>query len=45
MIAHLLSQFPYEEIERSPVKLPERMHSPDYERKDLPDEMYVPEAY
>jgi polyphosphate kinase 2 len=45
MISHLLSQFPYEEIERPPVKLPERVHSPDYERKDIPDEMYVPDFY
>jgi polyphosphate kinase 2 len=45
MISHLLSQFPYEEIERPPVKLPERVHSPDYERKEIPGEMYVPDFY
>ena len=45
VIAHLLTQFPYEEIERSTVKLPAREHSPDYQRRDLPDEMYVPDVY
>ena len=45
VIAHLLTQFPYEEIERATVKLPAREHSPDYQRRDLPDEMYVPDVY
>jgi polyphosphate kinase 2 len=43
MIRHLLSQFPYKEVERATVSLPERIHSPDYARRDLPDEMYVPD--
>ncbi|WP_338665488.1 polyphosphate kinase 2 [Pararoseomonas sp. SCSIO 73927] len=44
-IAHLLSLIPYEEIPREPVLLPERVFNPDYERRTLPPELYVPEAY
>jgi polyphosphate kinase 2 len=44
-IAHLLSQFPYEDIPREPVMLPEREHDPTYSRGTLPDDMYVPEVY
>ena len=44
-IAHLLSQFPYEEIVRPEVVLPERVHNPDYHRGPIPREMYVPARY
>jgi polyphosphate kinase 2 len=44
-IAHLLSQFPYEEIIRPEVVLPERVHNPDYIRAPIPNEMYVPSRY
>jgi polyphosphate kinase 2 len=44
-IAHLLSQIPYEEVQREPVTLPAREHNPDYIRGPIPDEMYVPEIY
>jgi hypothetical protein len=44
-IDHLLSQVPYEEIQRAPVILPERVHKPDYVREPVPDEMYVPGKY
>jgi polyphosphate kinase 2 len=44
-IHHLLSQIPYEEIDHPPVKLPARVHNPDYTRTPVPDEMYVPEVY
>ena len=44
-IAHLLDQIPYEEVEREPVSLPERIFNPDYERSAMPDELYVPERY
>ncbi|MCY4310253.1 MAG: polyphosphate kinase 2, partial [Rhodospirillaceae bacterium] len=44
-IDHLLAQFPYKEVERDPVKLPERVFNPDYERSSLPSELYVPEKY
>src|SRR4029077_12620128 len=41
-IHHLLSQIPYQEVPRAPVTLPDRQHSPDYARKPLPPEMFVP---
>jgi len=44
-IHHLLSQVPYEEVARDPIVLPERVHNPDYHRKPVPPEMFVPEIY
>ncbi len=44
-ISHLLSQFPYEEVQREPVVLPERVRNPDYLRHPVPPELYVPEKY
>ncbi len=44
-IAHLLTQVPYEEIGRSPIDLPSRIYQPDYARKPIPKELYVPERY
>ncbi len=44
-IAHLLSQIPYEEIPHDPVALPERVFNPNYERRVIPSELYVPERY
>ena len=44
-IHHLLSQVPYDEVQRDPVILPPRVHNPGYYREDLPDEMYVPKVY
>ena len=44
-ISHLLSQFPYEEIQREPVVLPERVRNPDYLRHPVPPELYVPDKY
>ncbi len=44
-IAHLLSRIPYEEIPHEPVTLPERVFNPNYERRTLPAELYVPERY
>jgi polyphosphate kinase len=44
-IAHLLSQFPYEEIQRPLVELPPRVHNPDYTREPIPQSMYVPLRY
>ena len=44
-ISHLLRQMPYGEVPQEPITLPERDHNPDYERKVLPDELYVPEVY
>ncbi|WP_146656299.1 polyphosphate kinase 2 [Labilithrix luteola] len=44
-IHHLLSLFPYEEVEREPIVLPARVHDPAYARRELPDNLYVPEIY
>jgi polyphosphate kinase 2 len=44
-IAHLLSQVPYEAIPHEDVVLPDRQFNPNYERKVLPDELYVPQIY
>jgi len=44
-IHHLLEQVPYTEVPHDPIALPERVFDPDYERKKLPREMYVPNVY
>ncbi len=44
-ISHLLEQIPYREVEKPPVLLPERVRHADYERHEIPPEMYVPERY
>jgi polyphosphate kinase 2 len=44
-IHHLLGQIRYGEIPSEPVALPKRIHHPDYQRRELPDEMFVPDAY
>jgi polyphosphate kinase len=44
-ITHLLSQFPYQEVDRPGVVLPPRVRNPDYIRGPIPQEMYVPERY
>jgi polyphosphate kinase 2 len=44
-IAHLLSLFPYHEIPRAPITLPERTHHDDYIRQPVPASMVVPEIY
>ncbi|SIO15081.1 polyphosphate kinase 2, PA0141 family [Rhodovulum sp. ES.010] len=44
-IAHLLDQVPHADIEHEKVELPDRVFNPDYERKVLPDELYVPARY
>ena len=44
-IEHILSKIPYYEIEHDIVELPERVFNPDYERRVLPDELYVPKVY
>jgi polyphosphate kinase 2 len=44
-IGHLLAQIPYQEVERTDIILPERVHNPDYSRTPVPDEMYVPDLY
>ena len=44
-IAHLLSQIPYAEVPHEPVELPERLFDPNYERRTLTQDLYVPERY
>ena len=44
-ISHLLSQVPYEVVPHETVVLPERIFDPNYERRTLPPELYVPERY
>ncbi|MCQ4262093.1 polyphosphate kinase 2 [Stutzerimonas stutzeri] len=44
-ITHLLSQLPYGEVERAPVKLPERVYNADYLRNPVPNTMIVPAIY
>ena len=44
-IAHLLSLVPYGEVPHDEIALPDRVFNPDYERKVLPPELYVPERY
>jgi hypothetical protein len=44
-IHHLLTQIPYKAVERPAVVLPPRTHHPDYQRRPVPRELYVPEVY
>jgi polyphosphate kinase 2 len=44
-ITHLLSQIQYNDVPRQPVKLPDRVHNPAYNRGPIPQEMYVPAVY
>ena len=44
-INHLLSQIPYQEIQRDKVVLPEREHHDNYQREPIGEDMYVPNVY
>jgi len=44
-ISHLLTRIKYQEVEYEPIELPEREHRPGYERRELPEEMFVPERF
>lgn len=44
-ISHFLSMLPYHEIPHDPISLPDRVFNPDYERKVLPEHLYVPERF
>jgi hypothetical protein len=44
-IDHLLKQFPYGEVEKTPVVLPPRERRKDYSRKQVSKDMLVPEVY
>jgi hypothetical protein len=41
----LLTLVPYEEVPNEQISLPERVFNPAYERKGLPDRLYVPQVY
>jgi len=44
-IHHLLSQMPYEEVERPSIELPARARHEDYSRQPVPQEIVVPQVY
>jgi polyphosphate kinase len=44
-INHFLSTIPYQEVVRTPIELPARVHNPDYIRGPIPERMYVPAIY
>ena len=44
-IHHLLQQIPYRDVEHAPILLPARQHMPDYARKPVPAELYVPSVF
>ncbi|MEM7527757.1 MAG: polyphosphate kinase 2 [Pseudomonadota bacterium] len=44
-IGHLLDQIPYEEVPGEEIALPDRVYNADYDRKTLPDHLYVPQRY
>ncbi|MCK7612492.1 polyphosphate kinase 2 [Roseibium sediminicola] len=44
-INHLLSMIPYEDVPHDPIHLPERVYNQDYERKVLPEHLYVPQKF
>ena len=44
-IHHLLQQIPYTDVPNEPIALPERVFDPQYERKKLPRDMYVPNVF
>jgi hypothetical protein len=44
-IDHLLRQVPYGDVPHDPVTLPDRVFNSNYERKTLPEDLYVTEKY
>ena len=44
-IDHLLQHVPYTDVPQTEITLPDRVFDPEYERRELPDELYVPEKY
>ena len=45
MIDHFLGMIPYEDVPHEDVALPERAFNPDYERSEIPLDLYVPKKY
>jgi polyphosphate kinase 2 len=44
-IDHLLAQIPYTDVPHEEIALPDRVFNPEYERKVLPPDLYVPQKY
>ena len=44
-IEHILGKIPYQDMPSENITLPERVFNPDYERRVLPDKLYVPKIY
>ncbi len=44
-IDHMLKQIPYTDVPHEPIELPERVFNPNYERRTLPEQLYVPNIY
>ncbi|MBP6507362.1 MAG: polyphosphate kinase 2 [Opitutaceae bacterium] len=44
-IHHLLSQVKYGEVAHPTIRLPKRVHHPDYTRGPIPEEIFIPEVY
>ncbi|NHN89322.1 polyphosphate kinase 2 [Acetobacter conturbans] len=44
-INHLLSQVPYQSVDKPLISLPSRQYNEDYVRQSTPDSMIVPELY
>src|ERR1700726_1753810 len=44
-IDHLLKQFPYREVSKPTIVLPDRVHHEHYSRQAVPADMLVPEIY
>jgi polyphosphate kinase 2 len=44
-MSHILSKIPYHEIPHKIIDLPERVFNPDYERRTMPDKLYIPKIF
>ena len=44
-MAHILSKVPYDDVPHKIIELPERVFNPDYERRTLPDSLYIPKIF
>ena len=42
---HLLKQFPYSDVQKAPIVLPDRERHEHYSRQAVPEEMLVPDIY
>jgi hypothetical protein len=44
-MAHLLTQLPYGQVPHEEIQLPERVFRTEYERKTIPQDLYIPQVY